>query len=45
MFNTNTNEKISMQFTQTKDTVTIHQLEVWSYEGKKTQVVYKNINT
>ena len=34
MFNTNTNEKISMQFTQTKDTVTIHQLEVWSSEGK-----------
>ena len=45
MFNTNTNEKISMQFTQTKDTVTIHQLEVWSSEGKKTQVVYKHINT
>ena len=45
MFNTNTNEKISMQFTQAKDTVTIHQLEVWSYEGKKTQVVYKHINT
>ena len=42
MFNTNTNEKISMQFTQT---VTIHQLEVWSSEGKKTQVVYKHINT
>ena len=45
MFNTNTNEKISMQFTQTKDTVTIHQLEVLSSEGKKTQVVYKHINT
>ena len=45
MFNTNTNEKISMQFTQTKDTVTIHQLEVWSSEGKKTLVVYKHINT
>ena len=45
MFNTNTNEKISMQFTQTKDTVTIHQLEVWSSEGKKTQVVYNHINT
>lgn len=45
MFNTNTNEKISMQFTQTKDTVTIHQLEVWSSEGKKIQVVYKHINT
>lgn len=45
IFNTNTNEKISMQFTQTKDTVTIHQLEVWSSEGKKTQVVYKHINT
>ena len=45
MFNTNTNEKISMQFTQIKDTVTIHQLEVWSSEGKKTQVVYKHINT
>ena len=45
MFNANTSEKISMQFTQTKDTVTIHQLEVWSSEGKKNQVVYKHINT
>ncbi len=43
--NANTGEKVHMQFTQNKDTVTIHQLEVWSSSGNKSQIVYKHINT
>lgn len=45
MLNANTNEKMSVQFTQKKDTVTIHQLEVWSSGGNKSQIVYAHVNT